>query len=109
MNGGEALKKSLIARFGEGRKFTFVIGMQKSKEIQPFLQLLKPIIKKAIFVKSKHPLAEEPDKLCEMGEKEEIDSAVESDLSKILNFAEKEDLVVTGSLFLVGEMNSLFG
>jgi len=88
------------------KKFTFVVGMQKNKEIGKFVKILKPLASRFIVVRSSNPYAA-PEKLVASqirtcgGE-----PLVKNDLRKAIRLAKKSGspVCVTGSLYLVGDV-----
>jgi dihydrofolate synthase/folylpolyglutamate synthase len=106
-----AVKK--IFKYG---KLILILGVSKDKDIKGIFEELMPISDYIILTKSNMAArAMEPAKIEEAAEKINnvkditIASNVEDALKKALSRADKDDLVlVTGSLFVVGEAKSYF-
>ncbi|MDP3790696.1 MAG: folylpolyglutamate synthase/dihydrofolate synthase family protein [Candidatus Omnitrophota bacterium] len=97
------------------RKLILVLGVSKDKDLMGILGELMPISDSAIFTKSSIVArAMEPEKIIEAARKIDSDmenittaSSVKEALDKALSSADKRDLIlVTGSLFVVGEAKS---
>ena len=94
-------------------RFIFIIGIQCTKDIIAMLKIIKPIAAAVIFTKSKNEKASNPKVLREIYKKI---SSEQNFLAKIinnprnaLNYAkkivnEKDLIVVTGSIYMVGEI-----
>ncbi len=100
-------------------KFIFVLGIQNDKNITTILSILNPLVSKIIFTKSKNEKASEPvyllDKFNKINKNNKIKNTnkiktkIIKNPAKALNYAKKiagkqELVVVTGSIYLVGEI-----
>lgn len=107
----DAVKK--IFKYG---KLILILGISKDKDIKGILEELMPISDYIVLTKSNMAArATDPAKIEEAAEKINnvknmtITSNVEDALKKALSRADKDDLVlVTGSLFVVGEAKTYF-
>jgi len=88
-----------------GKKFTFIIGMQANKDIKSFVNIIKPLSKDLIVVRSSNPGAAAnkfvADRIMSVGRKPIIAGSLRSALAK----ASKNmyPICITGSLYLVGD------
>jgi len=107
-----AVKKIFRDR-GKYRNMTLVLGVSKDKDIKGILDELLPIADSAILTKSKVVgRAAEPSAIRELmsaGDKDVyVTSKVREALDKAFSIAGREDMIlVTGSLFVVGEAREL--
>ena len=90
--GIEVLTKSLKSLF-PGKRFSFVIGVQKDKNARAMLSRLKPLAKKIIITCSSHQRAAKT-----------VAGKRAVKLKKALGLTEKEDRVIAGSLYLAAEV-----
>jgi dihydrofolate synthase/folylpolyglutamate synthase len=97
--GAKALA-SYLSRYR--KKFTFIIGMQKNKDIASYIKILKPLADRFYVVKSTNPGAIEKEELATIiGQK----AVVAKDIRSALRSAQahKSPICITGSLYLVGD------
>ena len=106
-----ALVKALTDDYRD-RRYIFVLGLSADKNIKTFINELTPLIDTVILTKADHPRAHEFTK-DEAGQlfqgkkwfiKDTINEALELALSKA---NVKDVIVVTGSLFIVGQARSI--
>jgi len=114
--GFEVLKKELllIKKGKKIRNFIFVIGIQKTKDIEIILKTINPLISTIIFTESNNEKAASPENLLKTFNKINKNKSINKKMIKnpknALNYAKKaagkKDLVVvTGSVYLVGGLN----
>jgi dihydrofolate synthase / folylpolyglutamate synthase len=97
--GAKALNKYLNSKY---KKFTFIIGMQKNKDINSYIRTIRPNAKRFIVVRSSNPGAMDQKLLArKIGHNAED----VSDLKKAVSIAKRyhDPICVTGSLYLVGD------
>jgi dihydrofolate synthase/folylpolyglutamate synthase len=90
--GARALRDYLASK---KRRFNFIIGMQANKDIKKFIDILKPIARKIVSVRSSNPGAIPA---------ERIPDSIPSKKLKIAVKMAKYPLCITGSLYLVGDV-----
>jgi dihydrofolate synthase/folylpolyglutamate synthase len=98
------LRQALETYF-PGWPVVLIFGASEDKDIAGMLEELRPVVRRAIFTRSYHPRAIEPDKLLAMVAAYDLPAqvvpAVEDALSEALRQAGDESLVLaTGSLFV---------
>lgn len=114
-SGFEMLKNELITIKKERniKNFVFVVGIQKDKDIQAMLKLIRPLASSIIFTSSKSEKASNPQDLLkiykEISRNEKINAKSIANSKKALSYAKKiagkNDLVVVaGSIYLIGEL-----
>lgn len=114
-SGFEMLKKELITikKQRKIKNLIFVIGIQKDKDIPAMLKTINPLASAIVFTKSKNAKAENPENLLKAFNKTNKNKSIKvetiSNQKKALSYAKKiaskSDLVVvTGSIYLVGEI-----
>ena len=114
-SGFAVLKKelSIIKKQKNIKNFIFVVGMQNDKDIPIMLKTIKPLISTIIFTKSKNEKAAKPEDLLKnfnkLNQNKQIQIKIIENPKKALKYAKKisgkKDLiVVTGSIYLVGEV-----
>jgi dihydrofolate synthase/folylpolyglutamate synthase len=90
-----------------------VIGILKDKDIKTMLKIMRPLISKIIFTKSKHEKASNPQYLLtlfrKINQNKKFKTKIIENPKKALNYAKKianknDLIVVTGSVYLVGEV-----
>ena len=95
------------------QKMVFVFGACQDKNVREMLLLLKPLARKFFFCKAKTerglPAKELEDLARELGVKDfESAENVQKAVQKALAEAGKSAVIVTGSLFVLGEARQLF-
>lgn len=114
-SGFEMLKNELITIKKERniKNFVFVVGIQKDKDIQAMLKLIRSLASSIIFTSSKSEKASNPQDLLkiykEISRNEKINAKSIANSKKALSYAKKiagkNDLVVVaGSIYLIGEL-----
>ena len=104
----KALKKTIKDNF-KYRKLILILGISKDKDIKGICSELNDLAYEIILTKSNNPRATEPEILAKYfkGKKTYITNNIKEAKTKALSIARKEDLIlVTGSLFVVGEFRN---
>ncbi len=84
------------------KKFTFIIGMQRNKDIKGYIKVIKNIAERFYVVRSTNPGAVEKEELAKLiGPKAVIEKDIRSALKAAK--AQKSPICITGSLYLVGD------
>ncbi|MBI4452954.1 bifunctional folylpolyglutamate synthase/dihydrofolate synthase [Candidatus Woesearchaeota archaeon] len=108
-----AKELKLIKNSRNAENFIFVIGIQNDKKIETMLKTINHLMSKIIFTKSNNPKASEPVRLLrtfnKINKNKEIQTKIINNPKKALKYAKKiageRDLaVVTGSIYMVGEV-----
>jgi dihydrofolate synthase / folylpolyglutamate synthase len=101
--GAEALVEYLS---GLKKKFTFVIGMQKNKDIGSVVKILLPVADRFIVVKSGNPNAVSKEVLAKKIGRAGGRAVIAKDLKGAMGMAKKtgNPVCVAGSLYLVGDV-----
>ena len=82
-----------------------MLGFSDDKDIQKISGMIKPIASRIIITKSKNERAAEPELIKKYFKKPIILKSPKKALNYAKKIAKKEDLIlVTGSIFLVGEL-----
>lgn len=100
-----ALKETIKRNF-KSKKLILVLGISNDKDIKGICDQLDELVDEVILTKANNPRATEPQVLVEYFRDKDINmtSSVKEAIKLAQRKASKEDLVlVTGSLFLVGE------
>lgn len=97
--GAKALSAYLSAL---GKKISFVIGMQRNKDIRGYLKILMPLADRFYVVRSSNPGAISKPELAKMiGPKAEVTADLKDAIKKAKT--SKLPVCITGSLYLVGD------
>jgi folylpolyglutamate synthase/dihydropteroate synthase len=90
------------------QKFTFIIGMQKNKEIEKFVKILKPLASRFIVVRSSNPFAASEEFVSRHIKDCRGNPLISNDLRNAFSLAKRSGspVCVTGSLYLVGDLLS---
>ncbi len=106
----EALRQALGATAPAGSPITLVLGVSAGKDVDGIVRALAPLARRIIATRSRHERAEEPAELARAvarlarGPTAEVTPDLDAALERAFDSAGEHDLVlVTGSLFLVGE------
>ncbi len=107
----QALVKTLKSLWPDG-KITFILGLSLDKDITNICRIFDRIAAKIIFTKANHPRAADLSsvQLTKLFPKKEVvvTSNVSQALRRVFGAAQKRDvIVVTGSLFLIGEARKM--
>lgn len=107
----EALKDTIKKIFGV-QKVILILGVSQDKDLKGICKALEPIAETVILTKANNPRASEPKNLAEFFPKNKdvkISSSVKEALELSQSILEKTDIIlVTGSLFVVGEARDLW-
>jgi dihydrofolate synthase/folylpolyglutamate synthase len=111
--GAWALRSALSENFPE-RPLTFVFGAMRDKAIQEMADILFPIAEQVVATPVNNPRAATADELMQAGErtgaKLHPEQSVAAALAKAIELTSPQGvIVVTGSIFLVGEAMSALG
>ena len=101
----KALIKTVLASFKFSR-IILVLGISQDKDITGICNQLRRVSDKVILTCADNPRATQPEKLAKYFRQKDlfITSDVKEARRKAIKLAQKDDLVlVTGSLFLIGE------
>jgi dihydrofolate synthase / folylpolyglutamate synthase len=106
--GARALARHL-QRFYSHRKIWMIYGAMRDKSIEEISAILFPIAQELIFTAPDMPRALRPEALVEIAGRGEAAATISDALQLARSRADADDvIVITGSLFLVGEARSLF-
>lgn len=102
------LRRSIIELFNF-RKLILVIGLLKDKDKAGIIQTLAPITDHAVITPIKSERSVQPEELLALFKKENVSAEIAADshdaVRKALKKATEKDLIVaTGSLYLIGEL-----
>ena len=93
-----------LTRFYPGRKIWIIFGAMRDKAIEEIAGILFPIASELIFTAPDYPRALRPQALAEIAGRGEIAASVHEALESAKSRAGYDDvIVITGSLFLVGD------
>jgi dihydrofolate synthase/folylpolyglutamate synthase len=111
LQGAQILQQFLVDNFPD-RKIHFLIGMLNNKDISGVLNTLLPLGQKLFFTNANNPKAVNPATLAEQVQlfgKEvfAIDSMSEAVEAALMQTSADEVLVITGSLYLVGDAKTI--
>jgi len=105
--GAWALRAALSERYGD-RPLIFVFGVMRDKAVSEMAEVLFPVAERVIATRPENPRAASPEEIQEAARRTSIEIDLVPDvwsaLEKARNRARPESvLVVTGSIYLVGE------
>ena len=107
----EALKDTIKKIFGD-KKVILILGVSQDKDLKGICKALEPIAKTVILTKADNARASEPKKLAEFFPKNKnikITSSVKEAVELSRSISKKTDIIlITGSLFVVGEARELW-
>jgi dihydrofolate synthase/folylpolyglutamate synthase len=111
--GAWALRSALSERY-DNRPLIFVFGAMRDKAISEIAEILFPLAERVIATRPENPRSAAPEEIQQAGSRTgaEIETAAEASaaLQRARDAAGPESvLVVTGSIYLVGEAMSLLG
>jgi dihydrofolate synthase / folylpolyglutamate synthase len=111
--GAWALRSALSERYGD-RPLIFVFGAMRDKAISEMAEILFPMAERVIATRPANPRSAPPDEIREAGKRTaaeiEAVSEVRAALELARDSAERETvIVVTGSMYLVGEVIRVLG
>jgi dihydrofolate synthase/folylpolyglutamate synthase len=106
--GARALARYL-ERFYRGRKLHVIYGAMRDKAVEEIAGILFPLADDLLFVAPAYARALRPEALADIAGRGETAPSVAEALARVRQRAAPDDaIVITGSLFLVGEARSLF-
>jgi dihydrofolate synthase / folylpolyglutamate synthase len=105
--GAWALRSALSERYDD-RPLIFVFGAMRDKAISEMAEILFPLARRVIATQPENPRSASPEEILRAGKRTGTDIEVEPDVAASLESARAttrpgEILVVTGSIYLVGE------
>ena len=103
--GAKVLKNELLSIKNNYNRIILVVGILSDKDIKPMLDELVPLADKIIITRPKTSRAEKPENIAKFIDKEYdvVDDAKEA-VKKAKSIAKEKDLiVVSGSIYVVGE------
>jgi len=94
-----------------GKKFTFIIGMQKNKEIGKFIRIIRPLAMRFITVSSSNPYAASEKFIAEQVIACGGKAVIARDIRKAIILAKKyeDPICIAGSLYLAGDVLRILG
>jgi dihydrofolate synthase / folylpolyglutamate synthase len=108
--GAQALAKYLKRFYGH-RKVWMIFGAMRDKDVEEVTEILFPVANELVFTAPTAPgnRALEPEKLRELAGKGHVEPTIAASIDYVFKNLSAEDVVViTGSLYLVGEARALF-
>jgi dihydrofolate synthase/folylpolyglutamate synthase len=108
--GARALAKYLERFYGH-RKIWMIFGAMRDKDVREVTEILFPIAGELVFTAPTAPgnRALEPEKLHQLAGKGQVEPTISAAVNYVFKNLSAEDVVViTGSLYLVGEARALF-
>ena len=111
--GAWALRSALSERY-EDRPLIFVFGAMRDKAISEIAEILFPLAERVIATRPENPRAATPDEIREAGRRTSAEIEMVSDVQAALKRARESAgngalVVVTGSIYLVGEAMQVLG
>jgi dihydrofolate synthase/folylpolyglutamate synthase len=111
--GAWALRSALSERY-EDRPLIFVFGAMRDKAISEMAEILFPLADRVIVTRPENPRAASPEEVQEAGSRTGAEIELAEDVLHAIERArelsgEKSVLVITGSIYLVGEVMGRLG
>jgi dihydrofolate synthase / folylpolyglutamate synthase len=111
--GAWALRSALSEGY-EGRSLIFLFGAMRDKAISEMAEILFPLAERVVATQPENPRAASPEEICQAAQRTgaeiEVVANVEAAFNRSRDLAGTESvLVITGSIYLVGEVMSLVG
>lgn len=111
--GAWALRSALSANY-EGRHLTFVFGAMQDKAIAEIAEILFPLAEHVIVTRVDNPRAATAEEICTASDRLSTEIIAADDVAEALQRAaefadEKGVIVVTGSIYIVGEAMRILG
>jgi dihydrofolate synthase / folylpolyglutamate synthase len=111
--GAWALRSALSERY-EDRPLIFVFGAMRDKAISEMAEILFPLADRVIVTRPENPRAASPEEIQEAGSRTGAEIELAEDVLHAIERArelsgEKSVLVITGSIYLVGEVMGRLG
>lgn len=104
-----AMLRATFEEYFPGKRPLLVFGASGDKDVEGMLSELAPYSSRLIATQAFHPRALEPDMVCQLADKYGVDCQVRTPVLEAVRYAlrvaEQDELVlITGSLFVVGEL-----
>jgi dihydrofolate synthase/folylpolyglutamate synthase len=111
--GAWALRSALSERYDD-RPLIFVFGAMRDKAISEMTEILFPLAQRVIATRPENPRAASPEEIQEAGNRTGAEIAAVPDVRMALDRAREKAsrgavIVVTGSIYLVGEVMQILG
>ncbi len=111
--GAWALRSALSERY-EDRPLIFVFGAMRDKAISEIAEILFPLAERVIATRPENPRAASPDEIREAGRRTGAEIETIAEVKEAINRArevagERDLVVITGSIYLVGEAMQVLG
>jgi dihydrofolate synthase / folylpolyglutamate synthase len=111
--GAWALRSALSERYDD-RPLIFVFGAMRDKAISEMTDILFPLAERVIATRPENPRAASPEEIVEAGSRTGAEIETVADVREALKrardrAADRSVLVITGSIYLVGEAMSMLG
>ena len=111
--GAWALRSALSERYGD-RPLIFVFGAMRDKAISEMTEILFPLAERVIVTQPENPRAAEPEEIRQAGRRTGAEIEMIPDVNQAVERARSASgpnsvLVITGSIYLVGEGMMLLG
>jgi dihydrofolate synthase / folylpolyglutamate synthase len=111
--GAWALRSALSERY-EDRPLTFVFGAMRDKAISEMAEILFPLAERVIATRPENPRAASPEEIEEAGKRTGVEIELVPEVEAAIQYAREVAgpdrlIVVTGSIYLVGEAMHLLG
>ena len=111
--GAWALRSALSAQY-EGRPLIFVFGAMRDKAISEMAEILFPLAEQVIAVQAENPRSASPEEIREAAKRSSTEIETAENVASALDRARarsklKTVVVITGSIYVVGEAMRSFG
>lgn len=111
--GAWALRSALSERYGD-RPLIFVFAAMRDKAISEMTEILFPIAERVIATRAENPRSASPEEILQAGKRTGADIETAADAAEALDRAKagarnETVIVVTGSIYLVGEAMQILG
>jgi dihydrofolate synthase/folylpolyglutamate synthase len=99
--------RSALSTFYEDRPLTFIFGAMRDKAIREIADILFPLADRVIATRARNPRAASPEEITEQGSHAQTEilqaDSVQAALERARMLAGKGVIVITGSIYIVGE------
>ncbi|HWG39365.1 MAG TPA: folylpolyglutamate synthase/dihydrofolate synthase family protein [Candidatus Acidoferrales bacterium] len=100
--------RSALSTFYEGRSLTFIFGTMRDKAISEIADIIFPLADRVIATHAENPRAASPQQIAELGAHAQTEILQAKSVSEALDRARtlvgrKDVIVITGSIYIVGE------
>jgi dihydrofolate synthase/folylpolyglutamate synthase len=111
--GAWALRSALSERYGD-RPLIFVFGAMRDKAISEMTEILFPIAERVIATRAENPRSASPEEIQQAGKRTGAEIETVGDVAAALDRAQvgarpETVIVITGSIYLVGEAMRVIG